>query len=268
MKLAIFSICLIAATAQAQNPPGTGNLPMMTLMSGTLDSAGIAPESLITAFATVPNLTDHFERTSQIPFPTTLAGVAVQVTDAAGMARAAGILFVSPGQVNFLMPAGVVPGQATVVVSGMSNVKIQGTTNVQAIAPALFSTAGDGDDAGIAAAVAIQDVIATGAQSVIPVFDCDPSGSCMAVPLQLGVDTPLYLELFGTGIRGRANLSDVSVTIGGQPVPVLYAGPQSQFPGLDQVNVPVLLTLRGAGMVNVIVTVAGQASNPVRVVIQ
>ncbi len=268
MKFAILSVSLFAVAAQAQNAPGMGNMPMMTLMSGTLDSAAIAPESLVTAFATTPNLTDHSERATQIPYPATLAGVTVQVTDAAGTARPAGILYASPGQVNFLMPAGTVPGMTTVAVSGMNNVKIQGATNVQMVAPALFSTAGDGDDTAIAAALAVQVVIATNQQSAIPVFECDPAGSCVATPLQLGVDTPMYLELFGSGIRGRADLSDVSVTIGGQSGLVTYAGPQGQFPGLDQVNVGVPLSLRGAGLVDVVVTIAGQASNPVRVLFQ
>jgi uncharacterized protein (TIGR03437 family) len=47
--------------------------------------------------------------------------------------------------------------------------------------------------------------------------------------------------------------------------PVLYAGPQPQFPGLDQVNVPLSLSLRGAGVVNVTVTVDGVTSNPVKI---
>ena len=56
-----------------------------------------------------------------------------------------------------------------------------------------------------------------------------------------------------------------SSVIDGMSFPALYAGPQPQFPGLDQVNVPLSLSLRGAGVVNVTVTVDGVTSNPVQI---
>jgi hypothetical protein len=43
-----------------------------------------------------------------------------------------------------------------------------------------------------------------------------------------------YLILFGTGIRGGRS---VRVTVGGRDCEVVYAGPQPQYAGLDQVNV-------------------------------
>jgi len=47
-----------------------------------------------------------------------------------------------------------------------------------------------------------------------------------------------------------------------------FCMPQNQYPGLDQVNIPLVLGLRGAGTVNVALTVDGVASNPVRIAIQ
>jgi uncharacterized protein (TIGR03437 family) len=99
-------------------------------------------------------------------------------------------------------------------------------------------------------------------QSPVPVFSCGTSG-CVAVPIDLGIDTPVYLSLFGTGIRNRSSLSNVTVTINGISVPVLYAGPQSQFPGLDQVNVALTSNLRASGETNVVLMVDGQTANPV-----
>jgi uncharacterized protein (TIGR03437 family) len=60
----------------------------------------------------------------------------------------------------------------------------------------------------------------------------------------------------------------VSVTIGGVAVPVFYAGAQGTYPGLDQVNIVLPLQLRGKGEVDLILTVDGQAANPVRIAIQ
>jgi uncharacterized protein (TIGR03437 family) len=75
----------------------------------------------------------------------------------------------------------------------------------------------------------------------------------------------VYLSFYGTGLRGRSALSNVTVTIGTVTVSPIYAGPQPQFPGLDQVNVPLPLSLRGAGIVNVTVTVDGVTSNAVKI---
>ena len=81
-----------------------------------------------------------------------------------------------------------------------------------------------------------------------------------------GTDT-VYLILFGTGIRGRSAESAVTVTIAGRKLPVSYAGAQSQYPGLDQVNVALPAELKGAGKVPVTVTVDGRVSNTISVTI-
>jgi uncharacterized protein (TIGR03437 family) len=70
------------------------------------------------------------------------------------------------------------------------------------------------------------------------------------------------LELFGTGIRGHSP-SGVTCTIGGVSVPVLYAGAQGQYPGLDQVNVSLPASLANRGEMNIVLTVDGQAANTV-----
>ncbi len=117
----------------------------------------------------------------------------------------------------------------------------------------------------MAAATAIRTQAgAKGLQAPVPVFQCDASG-CVAVPIDLGIDTPVYLSLYGTGIRNRSSLSNVTVTINDVNVPVLYAGPQPEFAGLDQVNVALTLDLRGTGESNVVLVVDGQTSNPVMV---
>jgi uncharacterized protein (TIGR03437 family) len=51
-------------------------------------------------------------------------------------------------------------------------------------------------------------------------------------------------------------------------VPVLYAGSQPSYAGLDQVNVSLSLSLRGSGESNVVLTVDGQTSNTVTINIQ
>jgi uncharacterized protein (TIGR03437 family) len=58
------------------------------------------------------------------------------------------------------------------------------------------------------------------------------------------------------------------VAIDGTSVPVQYAGAQSGYPGLDQVNVTLPISLNGAGVASVVLTVDGQVSNTVTITIQ
>jgi uncharacterized protein (TIGR03437 family) len=75
--------------------------------------------------------------------------------------------------------------------------------------------------------------------------------------------------LYGTGIRGLSSLAAVTVTIGGIAVPVLSASAQSQFQGLDQVNVgPLQRTLAGKGNSSIVLQVDGRTANAVTVNIQ
>ena len=96
-------------------------------------------------------------------------------------------------------------------------------------------------------------------------FSCAGTpGSCVTTPIDLGgpADT-VVVELYGTGLRHVSSLHNVSVQIHGQNAPVTYAGPQSAYPGLDQINVQVPRSLAGAGEVSLVLTAqdpAGQTS--------
>jgi uncharacterized protein (TIGR03437 family) len=100
-------------------------------------------------------------------------------------------------------------------------------------------------------------------QNVTLVAQCGASG-CTPNPIDVS-GGPVYLSLFGTGIRGGSN---VTVTIGNANAPVSYAGAQGTYPGLDQINVQVPATLKGRGRLSVVVTGSGQWSNPVWITVQ
>jgi uncharacterized protein (TIGR03437 family) len=233
----------------------------LSVHSAAASSLAVAPESIASVFG--PNLASITEKAGALPLPTSLGGITLAVRDAAGGERAASLIYVSPGQINFVVPAGTAPGLAafTIASSGAAPVSVTGT--VQNVAPTLFSMSGNG--MGVAAATAIRTQAANLLlQSPVPVFQCNAS-ACVSTPIDLGVDTPVYLTLYGTGIRNRSSLSNVTVTINGVNVPVLYAGPQPDFVGLDQLNVPLTLNLRGSGEAKILVTVEGQISNTVTV---
>jgi uncharacterized protein (TIGR03437 family) len=58
------------------------------------------------------------------------------------------------------------------------------------------------------------------------------------------------------------------VTVGGVSVPVIYAGKQGAFAGLDQVNFQLPASLAGKGVVTIQLTAAGIPANPVTIAIQ
>ncbi len=227
--------------------------------SAAAPSVVVSPASIGLIFGV--NLSATTLPSAQQPPPLTLGGTTVVVTDAAGTPRTATLMYVSPTQINFIVPEGTVPGNATFTItnSGLPPQTVTGT--VQSESPALFSMNGGGT--GVAAATGLRVQTANQQlQSPVEVFQCGSVG-CVASPISLGLDTPVYLTLYGTGIRNRSSLLNVHVTINGVEAPVLYAGPQPTFEGLDQVNVALPLSLRGSGLSNIVLSVDGQFANPV-----
>jgi uncharacterized protein (TIGR03437 family) len=187
-------------------------------------------------------------------------GVKVTVKDSAAKARPAALLFASGGQVNFIVPGDTAAGTASITIQSAGLPETVLSAEIRTVAPGLFSAEASGQGAAAATAVRLMG----GQMNAVPVFSC--SGSrCGTVPIELSADATVYLSLYGTGIRHLSSLSNVTCTIGGISVPVTYAGPQPVYAGLDQVNVQLLLSLRGLGDTDVVVTVDGRASNAVRV---
>jgi uncharacterized protein (TIGR03437 family) len=242
------------------------------VVSAASANVGIAADSLATVYG--DKLASQPASAGLPPWPTRLGNMpGVSILDSAGNTEQASLIYVSPSQMNLWIPPGVAPGPATVRFPftglppgvGAAALRIVPVT-IQKVAPGLFSL--DGSGSGVAAAVAIAVAIPTSFQGLVPVFTCDFQGKCTAVPIDVGIDRPVYLTLFGTGIRGASSLSNVVVTIGTTKIQPTYAGAQPLIPGLDQINVPLTLNLRGSGLVNVTVTVDGVASNAVQIDIQ
>src|SRR5207247_548776 len=81
------------------------------------------------------------------PLPTNLGGVTLSVIDSTGVQRSAPLIFVSPAQINFVVPDGTAAGAANFIVTKDSgNLTYSGT--IQTVAPALFSMNGTGAGVG------------------------------------------------------------------------------------------------------------------------
>ena len=233
------------------------------VQSSAAPGIAVAPASFGTIYGA--NLAAANMSATALPLPTTLGGVPLSVTDASGTQFLAALSFVSPTQINFVIPSGAAPGTATFTASNGSTSQTT-TALIQNVAPALFSMNGTG--AGVAAATAIEVPTAQPLQQIpVTVFQCTAS-ACAPIPINVGVPGTVYLSLYGTGIRNRSAMANVQVTINGVAVPVQYAGAQPTYPGLDQVNVSLPAALAGTGNANIVLTVDGQVSNTVIVAIQ
>jgi uncharacterized protein (TIGR03118 family) len=180
--------------------------------------------------------------------PTTIDGVSVTVNGEASY-----IDYVSPSQLNFLIPTGVPPGPTQIQVANNGEVSATVTVNAQSAAPAFFWLTGG------------KYVAATHANGEL-------SGPASLIS---GVTSPAApgetLALYGTGFgatspaapNGSIVTTDLqlttppSVTIGGVPAMVTYAGLISA--GIYQINV-VIPTSVPAGDAAIVATAGSQQS--------
>lgn len=224
--------------------------------------SALAAESIVSAFGS--GLATATMAVATVPLPVTLAGASVKVRDSAGVERPAPLFFVSPTQINYLMPPGTMNGAATVTMTSGDGAVSSGVVQIASVAPGLF--AADASGSGLAAATALR-VKADGSQSYEPVARFDAAqNKFVASPLDLGPETDqVFLLLFGTGIRFRSAPSAATAKLGGVDCQVAFAGAQGDFAGLDQVNVRLSRNLIGRGEVDVALTVDGQAANIIKI---
>ena len=248
-------------------PSGGSTPPNPTaVVNAASFTPGAAPGSLQSLFG--ERLALETAAASELPLPEALGGVRIEIIDSTEAAHAVQLLYVSPGQINFLTPSETTPGAAVLRLTREGEEPVESALTISVAAPGLFSANGTGE--GIGAITALR-VAADGSRSTPAVFRFEAGGGrVVGVPLDLGDEGDrVFLTLFGTGIRGAGGATGVQTMIGDREVLVLFAGAQSGFAGLDQVNIgPLPRSLAGAGEINIVVTAAGITSNAVTIVIE
>ncbi len=215
--------------------------------AAVLDAAGygttVAPESIASLFGT--NLATSSASTGAI-LPNALAGTSVYVNGVA-----APLFFVSPGQINFLVPENTVPGPATVIVNNGVNRIARTVINVAPVGAGIFTRLANGK--GAPAAVASAD-----------------GGLTYPLSLSNADGTPAEIQVgniavfFGTGLRFHST-SVVTATAGDITLTPSFAGAQGSLVGLDQINLTIPESLRGKGETDLVFNVDGKATNTVRI---
>jgi len=221
-----------------------------------VQDAAVAPASHVSGFG--DDLAPRTESATSLPLPTELAGVSVLVIDSTGAERLAELVFVSVGQINYLVPAGTGAGEAIVRVIQDGQTVAEGTLVIAIAAPSLFTANANG--MGVAAASFVT-ARADGSRESGFVFSNDAPGSRVPIPIDLGAEGDVTVIVpFGTGFRGA---TEVTARIGATMVTVAFAGEQPEFRGLDQANLIVDRSLIGAGEVEIILEADGVAANVV-----
>jgi uncharacterized protein (TIGR03437 family) len=212
------------------------------ILSAADYSPSVAPGSIAALFGTslassptVATFDSHGN------LPESLAGVSIVV---AGIP--APLFYVSPTQVNFLIPASTPIGQAGVVVTISSGGTVTGAVTVVPVAPAIFVY---GNNRG---------AVANAISGSLEPFDVtDPS-----VP-----DGQTRLAIYATGVSGAKPSPGLVQVFAQAPgtdpteLAVEYAGPQGYYVGLDQINVVLPSSLNGVGDVQMYIQMGLAQSN-------
>ena len=246
------AVLALSLSAQAQTT--------FTVYSGASYQPVVAPNSWAVAFGTgMASSTADAALTAAGQWPTTLAGITVTVDG-----QPAELYYVSPKQINFLVPDVTNLGSLTVVISNTATGgKQTSSVNVQNSAVGIFTSNSTGAGPG---------AILNGVTGVGQPF-------LVVTPQNGGSDLRTRLAIYCTAIRYAGNpTQDASVTNVASNVTaqgrdtagnqynfsVEYAGGSDPaFPGLDQVNIVLPAQLDGAGVVTLTISAENTTSNPV-----
>lgn len=201
------------------------------------------------AFGTFTNVAQATASAS--PIPKTLAGVTVSVNGVA-----APVYFVSPSQINFLVPFAVTPGLRTVEIK-TGSATLTGSVRVMSAAPGIFANANGG-------AILNQDGALNSEQAptrrgqVISIFATGPGA--LNNPIEDGAPAP--------SSPLAATVSTPEIFIGGVPAKVEFSGMAPGFSGLWQLNVTIPDSAFLKGKVPLQLFIDGVDSNEVTLFVQ
>jgi uncharacterized protein (TIGR03437 family) len=218
----------------------------VTTVSAASYMTTLSPNGIASAYGT--KLATQTLAAAGLPLPTSLGGTTVRVNG-----QLSPLFFVSPNQINFLIPDNTPIGSQSVTITSSDGTVSTGTVQLSNTAPAIFTANASGS--GIPAGLLLRLKI-NGAQ----VFE--PIGP--PIEFQLN-DDRLFLILYLCGVRHAAPNS-VRVIIGGAEITPSYFGEAPGFAGLDQINLELPRSLSGRGQTSLIVSVNGNLnSNAVRI---
>ncbi len=209
-----------------------------------------------------------------LPLPTSLSDVRVDLVSGAGNGPvyALGLFYVSPGQLNVMMPTweeGLRDGAYQLRVTRGARVMLH-PVNMVRVQPGLFTVnaAASGAPAGY---LLRRDAAGVDRNEPIARFDPVLSRWVPAPITPAAAGEVRYLVLFGTGMRYRNPDQADNLRLYYSATDFLrpaYVGRQGELAGLDQVNVELPDALSGRGQLKLALSVEGKPTNEVEIVMQ
>jgi uncharacterized protein (TIGR03437 family) len=217
-------IAAVAAMAQRPTMGPRSIVNAASFMAGGLPAGSIAQGSIFSIFGT--NLGPAASPPLAFPLATTLGGVAITVTQGTTSVNAIP-LYVSPRQINALMPSNTPLGPVSVQVSLNGTRGSVAPARIVASSFGIFSINSGGSGPGV-----MQNYVSATQQPV-------NAPATAAKPGQL-------ITLYGTGLGPALNPDNmapaagnlptqVDVLVGGQPAAIAYSGRSPCCSGLDQI---------------------------------
>lgn len=254
----LFILSVLSTAAFAQQPIlyYRGIVNAASFAPFGLPNAPIARGSVFTIFG--ENLGPVESPALAFPLSTALGGVALTITQS-GVTTSAYPIFVSPGQINAIMPSTVTGGLATLRLTYKNNKSNAATIQISDAAPGIFAISNGGYGPGI-----VYNYIRS---------DNQPLNSSVAIASPGQVVT-----IWGTGL-GPVTFPDnvaptvgnvttpISVSIGGQRAAIAYAGRSPCCAGVDQVVATVPASAPLGCWVPVTINAGGWVSNTVTMAI-
>ena len=248
------------ATATISLFTGASERPVATPSPTPPAVAGLAPGMLgiirsATALApSTQNADSASESLKRPPLPIELNGVSVSINSAA-----AGLYFVSTGQINFVVPPGLAPNTGTStypLVINNNGTTIRSTIQLLTAQPDIF-TVTNSFGSNRASVLNITNPLSTGTAEPFTVTTTYVNSSGDTVT------DPTKLAIFLTGVRGITDIGQITVRIGTTDLTgtAIVRITRTDMPGMDEIDVVLPATLAGAGDVPVIVTIAGGFSS-------
>jgi uncharacterized protein (TIGR03437 family) len=216
-----------------------------TVVNAASYGGSIAPDSLATIFGTnlsVSTASASLDSDGQLP--TELAATRVEFNGVAAQ-----LFYVSPVQINLVVPSGLVLGTANVAVrSTVSGLAKTGAALLGQTAPAVFTS----------------DASGSGSGAILNAINYLPAPFLVLTDTG-GSDVQTRLAIYGTGLRHAAAVTAVAQDSSGNAytMNVEYAGAAPGFFGLDQVNVVLPPDVDGAGTVSLALSADGIYANQV-----
>lgn len=214
----------------------------------------VAPGTLVSLFGA--NLNNNNAIPNSLPLPNKLNDVEVRLND-----TPIPLLFAGPGQVNAQIPYSLAPdADYQLEIRRGSSITTPQSVVIAQARPGVFTVDQSGQGQGH-----IYRALPDGSQRLADAANPTAAGEVLVIYCNgLGATTPAVNAGEAAPFSPLAvTAAPVTVTIGNQNAPILFAGLAPGFTGLYQINAQVPAGITPGGAVQMVLTAAGQSSVPV-----